>query len=106
MESYCVYDRARTKDVPGSTEVFITKNGRIRIQSICVKCGKLKSRFISQSGGTILALDIEESLGRLPSNIGSGIDVHKLIGKLPKPKKDFHFQDITMRVPITLLKNK
>ena len=89
MESYCVYDRARTKDVLGSTEVFITKNGRIRIQSICVKCGKLKSRFISQSGGTILASGIEESLGRLPSYIGSGIDIHKLIGKLPKPKKGF-----------------
>ena len=45
--------------------------------------------FISQSGGTILPSDIEESLGRLPSNIGSSIDIHKLIGKLPKPKKGF-----------------
>ena len=89
MESYCVYDRARTKDVPESTKVFITKNGRIRIQSICVKCGKLKLRFISQSGGTILQSDIEESLGRLPLNIGSGIDIHKLIGKLSKIKKGF-----------------
>ena len=89
MESYCVYDRERTEDVPGSTKVFITQNGRKRIQSICVKCGKLRSRFISQSGGTILSSDIQELRGRLPSNIGSGIDIHKLIGKLPKPKKGF-----------------
>ena len=54
MESHCVYDRARTPDVPGSTEMIITQNGRKRIQSICEKCGKMKSRFISQFGGTIL----------------------------------------------------
>ena len=89
MDSYCVHDRARTKDVPDSTKVIVTKNGRVRIQSICAKFGKLKSRFISQSGGTIIQSDIEDSLGRLPSNIGSGIDVHKLIGKLPRPKIGF-----------------
>ena len=97
MDSYCVHDRARTKDVPDSTKVIATKNRRVRIQSICAKCGKLKSRFISQSGETIIQSDIEDSLGRLPSNIGSGIDIHKLIGKLPRPKKGSHFQVIIMR---------
>ena len=89
MDSYCVHNRARTKDIPDSTKVIVTKNGRVRIQSICAKCGKLTSRFISQSEETIIQSDIEDSLGRLPSNIGSGIDIHKLTGKLPRPKKGF-----------------
>ena len=105
MDSYCVHDRARTKDVPGSTKVIVTKNRRVRIQSICAKCGKLKSRFISQSGGTIIQSDIEDSLGRLPSNIGSGIDIHKLIGKLPRPKKGFTLPRYNYAGPYILLKS-
>ena len=106
MESYCVYDRERTKDAPGSTKVFITQNGRKRTQSICAKCGKMKSRFISQSGGAILPSDIEELLGRLPSNIGSGIDIHNLIGKLPKPKKGFTLPGYNYAGPYNPLKKQ
>ena len=54
MESYCVYDRERTPDVPGSTAIITTQNGRKRIQSICVKCGKLKSRFVKNQDGGII----------------------------------------------------
>ena len=65
------------------------KNGRLRISAICNICGRKKSQFISQFGGTTFAAEIDDSLGRLPLNIGNGIDIHKLIGKLPRQKKGF-----------------
>lgn len=67
MKSYCVKQRKKTDSVPGSERREIAKNGRPMIKSKCVECGSTKVRFIR-------------------SDLSGGfIDIHKAIGKLPKP---------------------
>ena len=69
METYCVRERRKTKCVPGSAEIIKTKgNGRLMLRCICKIFGIPKFTFIKQGGL---------------------LDVHKLIGKLPKPKGGF-----------------
>ena len=57
-----------TPNVPGSETYATTKNGRRQLKVKCASCGITKTRFISMKGGR-------------------GFDLHKAIGKLPKPKK-------------------
>lgn len=63
--SYCV----KCKKVTGSieSETVLTKNNRAMMKSKCSVCGSRKSVFIKQKNG-----------GKL--------DLHAVIGKLPKPK--------------------
>ena len=68
MKTYCVKQRKKTDSIPGSERREIAKNGRPMIKSTCAECGSTKVRFVS--GGAR----------------GGLIDIHKAIGKLPKPK--------------------
>lgn len=65
MKIQCLKCKAKT-ETKDATE-NITSNGRLRLAGICEVCGRKKSAFIKKK-------------------VGEGIDVHKLIGKLPKPK--------------------
>ena len=72
METYCVKEKKKTKCVPGSEKIIKAKgNGRLMLRCICVNCGIVKHSFIKSS------------------TKGGLLDVHKLIGKLPKPKGGF-----------------
>ena len=64
MEIYCVKCKQKTDtENIGKTT---TKNNRLAIRGNCEKCNTEKYMFIKQSG--------------------SAIDIHKLIGNLPRPK--------------------
>lgn len=75
MKTYCVKQRKKTDSVPGSERREIAKNGRPMIKSTCAECGSTKVRFVW----------LAERRGAAPLN-GGLIDIHKAIGKLPKPK--------------------
>ena len=64
MLSYCVREKKQTESK--AEQRITTKNGRHMIKSICASCGAKKAVFIKKSGN---------------------IDIHKLIGKLPRPKR-------------------
>ena len=66
METYCVKERKKTKSL--SEEIVTTKGNRNMLRSVCAKCGIIKCTFIKRGGL---------------------LDVHSLIGKLPKPKGGF-----------------
>ena len=69
METYCVREKKKTKCVPGSDEIIKAKgNGRLMLRCICKNCGIPKYTFMKSD------------------KQGGLLDVHKLIGKLPKPK--------------------
>ena len=83
-----------TPNVPGSEKNTTTKNGRRLLKVKCASCGITKTRFVSnktQSGGNY---DMRIYAGNRvddPTNPlyqrGGAFDLHKAIGKLPKPKK-------------------
>lgn len=75
MKTYCVKQRKKTDSVPGSERREIAKNGRPMIKSTCAECGSTKVRFITKGG--MIRSDMP----------GGFIDIHKAIGKLPKPKR-------------------
>ena len=68
MKSYCVKCKKQTSNV--SEKYKTSKNGKLMLKSICSVCGSRKSQFVN---------------GR----VGSGVDVHKMIGKIPRPKAGF-----------------
>ena len=72
MKSYCVRQRKFTNSILGSEKVTRSKNGKLMIKSICAECGAKKSQFMKNK-----------------ENQGGSIDIHKLIGKLPRPKSGF-----------------
>ena len=101
MEVYCVKEKRFTPNVSGSEKNTTTKNGRRLLKVKCASCGITKTRFISdsrvkpknktQSGGNY---DMRIYAGNRvddPTNPlyqrGGAFDLHKAIGKLPKPKK-------------------
>ena len=94
MEVYCVKEKRFTPNVPGSEKNTTTKNGRRLLKVKCASCGITKTRFVSnktQSGGNY---DMRIYAGNRvddPTNPlyqrGGAFDLHKAIGKLPKPKK-------------------
>ena len=65
MELYCVKCKQRTDT--DNVEKITTKNNRSAIRGDCKLCNTEKYMFIK--------------------NEGSGFDIHKLIGKIPRPKK-------------------
>ena len=88
-----------TPNVLGSEKNTTTKNGRRMLKVKCASCGITKTRFVSgvvgvpQSGGDY---DMRIYAGNRvddPTNplyqprSGGAFDLHKAIGKLPKPKK-------------------
>ena len=82
MVSYCVKQKKFTNSLAGSEKITRSKNGKLMIKSICAECRAKKSQFIKpQKGGSSQRL--------LMPRAGGGIDIHKLIGKLPKPKSGF-----------------
>ena len=83
-----------TPNVPGSETFATAKNGRRLLKVKCASCGITKTRFIS--GGTPRGAghDMRIYAGNRvddPTNPlyqrGGAFDIHKAIGKLPKPKK-------------------
>ena len=84
-----------TPNVPGSEKNTTTKNGRRLLKVKCASCGITKTRFVSnktQSGGNydmrIYAGNrVDDPTNPLYQRGGRGFDLHKAIGKLPKPKK-------------------
>ena len=70
METYCVRERRKTKCVPGSEELVKIKGNRLMLRCQCENCGIMKHTFVS-------------------NKTGGSLDVHELIGKLPKPKGGF-----------------
>ena len=83
-----------TPNVSGSETFATAKNGRRLLKVKCASCGITKTRFVSnktQSGGNY---DMRIYAGNRvddPTNPlyqrGGAFDLHKAIGKLPKPKK-------------------
>ena len=84
-----------TPNVPGSETFATAKNGRRLLKVKCASCGITKTRFVSnktQSGGDydmrIYAGNrVDDPTNPLYQRGGRGFDLHKAIGKLPKPKK-------------------
>ena len=84
-----------TPNVPGSEKNTTAKNGRRLLKVKCASCGITKTRFVSnktQSGGNydmrIYAGNrVDDPTNPLYQRGGRGFDLHKAIGKLPKPKK-------------------
>ena len=70
MKSYCVKQKKFTNYLSGSEKTIRSKNGKLMLKSICAECGAKKSQFIKQPKG-------------------GSLDIHKLIGKLPRPKSGF-----------------
>ena len=111
MLTYCVKQKKQTACVPGSETFVVTKNGRNAMKCQCAECGATKFRFIKgqsgQSGeglgdilgtftGSLMKSGTDQlqkvyntapqyQLDRLLK--GGAVDIHKAIGKLPKPKR-------------------
>lgn len=67
--TYCVRERKRTGNVPGSEEVEYTSRGQPIYYTVCASCGARKAKFLKRS-----------------TMQGSGVDIHKQILKVA-PKK-------------------
>ena len=95
MEVYCVKEKRFTPNVSGSEKYATAKNGRRLLKVKCASCGITKTRFVSnktQSGGNydmrIYAGNrVDDPTNPLYQRGGRGFDLHKAIGKLPKPKR-------------------
>ena len=68
MAFYCV--KCRRKTDTSNVVTVKTKNNRLMLRGICSVCGGKKCSFLSQKEG-------------------GNIDIHSIIGKLPRPKKGF-----------------
>ena len=71
MRSYCIKEKKQTDCVPSSERYERARNGRLMLKCQCASCGITKTKFIK---------DTQE---------GGAIDLHKAIGRLPKPKRGF-----------------
>ena len=93
MEVYCVKEKRFTPNVPGSETFATAKNGRRLLKVKCASCGITKTRFISnktQGAGHDMRIyagnRVDDPTNPLYQR-GGAFDLHKAIGKLPKPKK-------------------
>ena len=94
MKSYCVKQKKFTNSLSGSEKTIRSKNGKLMIKSICAECGAKKSRFIKKPAGSsdpVRGPPFREDQRSLAPNqrFGGSFDIHKLIGKLPRPKSGF-----------------
>ena len=94
MEVYCVKEKRFTPNVSGSETFATAKNGRRLLKVKCASCGITKTRFISnktQGAGHDMRIyagnRVDDPTNPLYERGGRGFDLHKAIGKLPKPKK-------------------
>ena len=113
MDVYCVREKRFTPNVPGSETFTTTENGRKQLKVKCASCGIIKTRFVKTENGRKqlkvkrasrvkdetrgAGYDMRIYAGNRvddPTNplyerpqSGQGFDLHKAIGKLPKPKK-------------------
>ena len=71
VKSYCIKEKKITDCVSGSEKYVKAKNGRLMLKCKCSSCGITKTKFVKST------------------TEGGKIDIHKLIGKLPKPKAGF-----------------
>ena len=67
-----------TKDVANDTD----KRGKSRVKGRCVTCGTMKYKYVKSA---------------------SSIDIHKAIGKLPRPKRGFTLPGYKYCGPYNLL---
>ena len=72
---YCLKCKQKTMDTIDPKEV-ITKNNRRMMRGNCAKCGCVKCQFIGR-------------VERAHSKSGGKLDIHNIIGKLPRPKAGF-----------------
>lgn len=72
-EMYCVKCKKKTDTL--NTVKVLSKNNRQMIKGTCVVCGSKKSSFVATQAGS-----------PVPHVQGGRVDIHSLIGKLPKPK--------------------
>ena len=103
-----------TPNVPGSETFATTKNGRKMLKVKCASCGITKTRFVSkqtQGAGHDMRIYAGDRVDD-PTNplyernpTGAGFDIHKAIGKLPKPKKGGRFLVTTTQGRTIPLKN-
>ena len=77
MISYCVKQKKQPECVPGSERVVKAENGRSMMKCTCAECGITKTKFVKQAGN---------GLARRKDLDGGSLDIHKLIGKIPRPK--------------------
>ena len=92
---YCVKEERNTPNVQGSEKVVekvvkIKKNNRklLLLKAKCASCGITKTSFLPTRSE------------------GSGIDIHAVIGKFPKPKKVGDCRDIISQGHTILLKSR
>ena len=71
MRSYCIKEKKQTECTPGSERYERANNGRLMLKCVCESCGITKTKFVKDT------------------QKGGAIDIHKAIGRLPKPKKGF-----------------
>ena len=48
MEIYCMKERKRTPNVPGSERYEGARNGRLMLKAKCASCGITKNRFVNE----------------------------------------------------------
>ena len=91
MEVYCVKEKRFTPNVSGSETYATAKNGRRLLKVKCASCGITKTRFISnktQGAGHDMRIYAGNRVDDPTNPLYCGaFDLHKAIGKLPKPKK-------------------
>lgn len=65
---YCVKDKRKTPDVPGSARVVVRKNGRKALVTQCAVCGIQKQRFLPKNyeGSGILGNLLGLPNGKVP----------------------------------------
>ena len=64
MLTYCVKQRKKTKCVPGSETIVVTKNGRNAMKCICAECGITKFRFLPGKKGAGFVSDIKTKINQ------------------------------------------
>ena len=127
MLTYCVKQKKQTACVPGSETFVVTKNGRNAMKCQCAECGATKFRFIKGQSGEGLGDILGSFTGRLMKSgtdqlqkvfntapqyqlyrllEGGAVDIHKAIGKLPKPKRGWTLPGHKYTGPFNDLENQ
>ena len=77
--SYCVKERKQTECVPNMERYEQSKNNRLMVKCICLSCGIVKTRFISQKGGVLVkrkrATGPYCGIGRMPKGHTRGTEI-------------------------------